>query len=116
MEYVSRVPRPPLDRLVDDLYYLEGVPPYANLVLPPMPAAVLIFNLGAPFRIETKEYVDGCAITMGMSGKPSSTPKQVICLVLISMHPMPDRLAIHNLLPMMISATILLSGNPLRMV
>ncbi|MGB2715423.1 MAG: hypothetical protein WBC51_14675 [Vicinamibacterales bacterium] len=24
MEYVSRVPRPPLDGLIDDLYYLEG--------------------------------------------------------------------------------------------
>ena len=51
MEYVSRVPRPPLDGLIDDLYYLEGAPPYARLTLPPMPAALLIVNLGAPFRI-----------------------------------------------------------------
>ncbi|MDF3052199.1 MAG: transcriptional regulator, AraC family, partial [Geminicoccaceae bacterium] len=29
MEYVSRVPRAPLDGLIDDLYYLEGAPPYA---------------------------------------------------------------------------------------
>src|SRR3954453_19116948 len=28
MEYVSRVPQPPLDGLIDDLYYLEGAPPY----------------------------------------------------------------------------------------
>lgn len=70
MEYVSRAPRPPLDGLTDDLYYLEGMPPYARLTLPPMPAALLIVNLGAPFRIragtdiETAEYADGCVITM----------------------------------------------------
>jgi hypothetical protein len=27
MQYVSREPRPPLDGLIDDLYYLEGAPP-----------------------------------------------------------------------------------------
>jgi hypothetical protein len=63
------VPRPPLDGLIDDLYYLEGAPPYARLTLPPMPAALLIVNLGAPFRIragtdiETAEYADGCVVT-----------------------------------------------------
>ena len=51
MAYVSRVPRPPLDGLIDDLYYLEGALPYARLTLPPMPSALLIVNLGAPFRI-----------------------------------------------------------------
>ncbi|HWD80580.1 MAG TPA: helix-turn-helix domain-containing protein [Kribbella sp.] len=70
MEYVSRVPRPPLDGLIDDLYYLAGTPPYARLMLPPMPAALLIVNLGAPFRIrggadlEAAEYADGCVVTM----------------------------------------------------
>jgi len=70
MEYVSRVPRPPLDGLIDDLYYLDGTPPYARLMLPPMPAALLIVNLGAPFRIrggadrETAEYADGCVVSM----------------------------------------------------
>jgi AraC-like DNA-binding protein len=70
MEYVSRVPRPPLDGLIDDLYYLEGAPPYARLTLPASPAALLIVNLGAPFRIrggtdvETAEYADGCVVTM----------------------------------------------------
>ena len=69
MEYVSRVPRPPLDGLIDDLYYLEGAPPYPRLTLPPMPAAFLIVNLGAPFRIragtdiEAAEYADGCVVT-----------------------------------------------------
>jgi AraC-like DNA-binding protein len=70
VEYVSRVPRPPLDGLIDDIYYLEGAPPYARLTLPPMPAALLIINLGGPFRIragadiETAEYADGCVVTM----------------------------------------------------
>ncbi|SCF22887.1 transcriptional regulator, AraC family [Micromonospora chokoriensis] len=69
VEYVSRVPRPPLDGLIDDLYYLEGAPPYARLTLPASPAAFLIVNLGAPFRIragtdiETTEYADGCVVT-----------------------------------------------------
>jgi AraC-like DNA-binding protein len=70
VEYVSRAPRPPLDGLIDDLYYLEGAPPYALLTLPPAPSALLIVNLGAPFRvrgstdIETAEYADGCMVTM----------------------------------------------------
>ncbi|GIF51119.1 putative AraC-family regulatory protein [Asanoa ferruginea] len=69
MEYVSRVPRSPLDGLIDDLYYLEGAPPYARLMLPPNPSALLIVNLGEPFRIragadiESAEYVDGCVIS-----------------------------------------------------
>jgi hypothetical protein len=75
VEYVSRVPRPPLDGLIDDLYYLEGAPPYARLTLPPMPAALLIVNLGAPFRIragtdiETAEYADGCAVPADARGR-----------------------------------------------
>ena len=70
VEYVSRVPRPPLDGLIDDLYYLEGAPPYARLTLPPAPAALLIVNLGAPFLIragidsETAEYAGGCVGTI----------------------------------------------------
>jgi len=47
VEYVSRVPRPPLDGLIDDLYYLAGAPPYARLTLPPAPSALLIVNLAA---------------------------------------------------------------------
>jgi len=45
-------------------------PPYARLPLPPMPAALLIVNLGTPFRIragtdiETAEYAGGCVVTM----------------------------------------------------
>jgi hypothetical protein len=69
VEYVSRVPRPPLDGLIDDVYYLEGAPPYPRLTLPPTPSAVLIVNLGAPFRIragttsEAADYADGVVVT-----------------------------------------------------
>ena len=28
------------DALIDDLYYLEGAPPYARLTLPPSPSAL----------------------------------------------------------------------------
>jgi AraC-like DNA-binding protein len=58
-----------LDGLIDDIYYREGAPPYARLMLPPMPAALLIVNLGAPFRIRgggdvvMGEYDDGCVVT-----------------------------------------------------
>lgn len=68
MKYVSRVPGPPLDGLIDDLYYLEGAPPYSRLMLPAAPAPLLIVNLGAPFLIragtdvEAVEYTDGCAV------------------------------------------------------
>jgi AraC-like DNA-binding protein len=69
VEYVSRVPRPPLDGLIDDLYYLDGVPPYSRLTLPAAPAPLLIVNLEAPFLIrsgtadEAAEYADGCVVT-----------------------------------------------------
>lgn len=70
MEYVSRAPQPPLDGLIDDVYYLAGTPPYGLLTLPPSPSALLIINLGPPFHIrggnesEATEYVDGCIVTM----------------------------------------------------
>jgi AraC-like DNA-binding protein len=69
VKYVSRVPRPPLHELIDDLYYLEGAPPYPWLTLPPAPAALLIINLGAPFRIRARSdldptvYADGVVIS-----------------------------------------------------
>jgi AraC-like DNA-binding protein len=70
VKYVSRVPQPPLDQLVDDLYYLEGTPPYSRLKLPPMPSAVLILNLGDRFLIghsgaRPVEFADGCLLTTG---------------------------------------------------
>lgn len=69
MEYVSSVPGPPLDGLIDGFYYLAGAPPYSRLMLPAAPAPLLIVNLGAPFliragtHVEAVEYTDGCAVT-----------------------------------------------------
>jgi AraC-like DNA-binding protein len=51
MEYVGRVPAPPLDRLIDDLYCLTGVPRYRRMNVPPMPSAHLFLNLGEPVRV-----------------------------------------------------------------
>ena len=48
MEYVSRVPAPPLDRFIDDIYYLTGVPRHRRMSVPPMPSAHLFINLGEP--------------------------------------------------------------------
>lgn len=68
MEYVSRVPQPPLDGLIHDLYYLAGTPPYRRLALPAA-APLLIVNLGAPFHlragtdVEAAEYADGCVVS-----------------------------------------------------
>ena len=64
------MPPPPLDTLIDDLYFLEGVPPYIRLTLPPAPSPLLIVNLGAPFRVRagtdiaSAEYAGGCVVTM----------------------------------------------------
>jgi len=63
------VPGPPLDGLIDDLYFLEGEPPYSRLMLPAAPAPLLIVNLGAPFLLrpgadpEAAEFADGCVVT-----------------------------------------------------
>ena len=40
-----------LESIVDDLYYLAGTPPYARLTIPPMPSALVVINLAAPFRV-----------------------------------------------------------------
>ncbi|NUW46115.1 helix-turn-helix domain-containing protein [Nonomuraea rhodomycinica] len=51
MEYVTRVPAPPLDRFIDDLYCLTGVPRHRRMNVPPMPSAHLFVNLGGPVRL-----------------------------------------------------------------
>ena len=48
MEYVGRVPAPPLDRFIDDIYCLTGVPRHRRMNVPPMPSAHLFVNLGGP--------------------------------------------------------------------
>ncbi|GAA0387240.1 hypothetical protein GCM10009530_42890 [Microbispora corallina] len=51
MEYVGRVPAPPLDRFIDDIYCLTGVPRHRLMNVPPMPSAHLFVNLGEPARL-----------------------------------------------------------------
>ncbi|MEV4000967.1 helix-turn-helix domain-containing protein [Actinomadura sp. NPDC049753] len=48
MRYVGRVPAPPLDRFIDDIYCLSGVPRHRRMNVPPMPSAHLFINLGEP--------------------------------------------------------------------
>jgi AraC-like DNA-binding protein len=51
MEYVGRVPAPPLDRFIDDIYCLTGEPRHRRMNVPPMPSAHLFINLGGPVRL-----------------------------------------------------------------
>ncbi|MEU9831757.1 AraC family transcriptional regulator [Streptosporangium sp. NPDC048047] len=51
MEYVARVPPPPLDRFIDDIYCLTGTPRHRRMNVPPMPSAHLFVNLGGPVRL-----------------------------------------------------------------
>ncbi|TMR90746.1 helix-turn-helix domain-containing protein [Nonomuraea basaltis] len=48
MQYVGRVPAPPLDGFIDDIYCLTGVPRHRRMNVPPMPSAHLFVNLGEP--------------------------------------------------------------------
>jgi AraC-like DNA-binding protein len=51
MEYVGQVLAPPLDRFIDDIYCLTGVPRHCRMNVPPMPSAHLFVNLGEPVRV-----------------------------------------------------------------
>ncbi|MFG3148795.1 helix-turn-helix domain-containing protein [Streptomyces sp. NPDC048243] len=51
MEYVGRVPAPPLDRFIDDIYCLSGVPTHRLVNVPPMPSAHLFLHLDGPVRL-----------------------------------------------------------------
>ena len=51
MEYVGKVPAPPLDRFIDDIYCLTGVPRHRRMNVPPMPSAHLFVNLGGPVHL-----------------------------------------------------------------
>jgi AraC-like DNA-binding protein len=51
MEYVRRVPASPLDRFIDDIYCLTGVPAHRRMTVPPMPSAHLFVNLGGAARL-----------------------------------------------------------------
>ncbi|MFI9819051.1 DUF6597 domain-containing transcriptional factor [Streptomyces sp. NPDC052013] len=51
MEYVGRVPAPPLGLFIDDIYCLTGVPRHRRMSVPPMPSAHLFVNLGGRARL-----------------------------------------------------------------
>jgi AraC-like DNA-binding protein len=51
VEYIGRAPAPPLDRFIDDIYCLTGVPRHRLMTVPPMPSAHLFVNLGGPVRL-----------------------------------------------------------------
>ncbi|PXX71227.1 AraC family transcriptional regulator [Nocardia tenerifensis] len=55
MRYVGRVPAPPLDRFIDDIYCLSGVPRHRVMNVPPMPSAHLFLNFGAPARLHDSD-------------------------------------------------------------
>jgi len=55
MEYIGRVPAPPLDRFVDDVYCMAGVPRHRRLSVPPMPSAHLFVNLAGPVRVRDSD-------------------------------------------------------------
>lgn len=55
MEYVGRVPAPPLDRFIDDIYCLSGMPRHRRMNVPPMPSAHLFINLDGPARLRDSD-------------------------------------------------------------
>ncbi|MEV8612638.1 helix-turn-helix domain-containing protein [Amycolatopsis sp. NPDC051373] len=55
MDYVGRVPASPLDRFIDDIYCLTGVPRHRRMTVPPMPSAHLFVNLGGPFVVRDSD-------------------------------------------------------------
>jgi len=55
MEYVSRAPAPPLDRFIDDIYCLRGMPRHRRMNVPPMPSAHLFVNLGGPVHLRDSD-------------------------------------------------------------
>jgi AraC-like DNA-binding protein len=64
VRYVRRVPGPPLDRFVDDIYCLSGVPRHRRLDVPPMPSAHLMVNLAGPVRLyDSQPAVPAAALT-----------------------------------------------------
>jgi len=51
MNYISHIPAFPLNAYIDDLYYLEGHPPYPRFLVPPLPSLHLMINFGPAFQI-----------------------------------------------------------------
>jgi AraC-like DNA-binding protein len=57
VRYLGRAPAPPLDRFIDDIYCLTGVPRHRRLNVPPMPSAHLLINLAGPVRLYDSDPV-----------------------------------------------------------
>ena len=55
VEYIGRAPAPPLDRFIDDIYCLTGIPRHRRLNVPPMPSAHLLINLAGPARLDDSD-------------------------------------------------------------
>ena len=73
MEYVGRVPASPLDRFIDDMYCLTGVPRHRRMNVPPMPSAHLFVNLGGPVRLWDGLWMSGGTLTSRRRhGSPAS--------------------------------------------
>ncbi|HEX6346168.1 hypothetical protein [Umezawaea sp.] len=60
------MPAPPLDRFVDDVHCLSGVPRHRLVTVPPMPSAHPFVNQGDPVRLRDSDpsappsvFVDG---------------------------------------------------------
>jgi AraC-like DNA-binding protein len=51
MIHARRIPSPPLDGYIDDLYYIDGPAPYTRLKVFPMPSLHLMVNLGQDFQV-----------------------------------------------------------------
>jgi AraC-like DNA-binding protein len=66
VEYIGRAPAPPLDRFIDDIYCLTGVPRHRRLNVPPMPSAHLFINLAGPIGLyDSDPAVPPAAFTDG---------------------------------------------------
>jgi AraC-like DNA-binding protein len=62
VHYVSRVPAPPLDEYIDDIYCLTGTPRHQRLNVPPMPSTHLFINLGEPVRLYDTDHAERPAV------------------------------------------------------
>lgn len=55
--YLERIPAPPLNAYIHDIYCWSGAAPYPRMKVVPLPALHLMVNLGEPFRV----YAPNCA-------------------------------------------------------
>jgi AraC-like DNA-binding protein len=55
MDYIFHIPAFPLNVYIDDIYYLDGPPPYPRLKVPPMPSLHLMINFGPAFQIYARD-------------------------------------------------------------